>query len=271
MNPGTAIITGAAGGIGRAIARKLAVEGCRLTLVDMQEAALQAMSDELKGAYGTECLSMAGDLAVEDFLLQIAEETDSRFGRIDILVNNAAWRTLDSLRHIGRDSWQRTLDVCLTAPAFLGRHVAAVMERRATGGVIVNISSMMSDRPAGNSPAYIAAKAGLEGLTREMAVTYGRSGIRAVCIRPGFIDTGLSHDYETDASARGLAVRLEGYLTDATPLTGPGRPDEVAEAVAWLASPAASFITGTCLTIDGGFSHNLNSYPLKHVQFPDEY
>jgi NAD(P)-dependent dehydrogenase (short-subunit alcohol dehydrogenase family) len=145
------------------------------------------------------------------------------------------------------------------------------MERRATGGVIVNISSMMSDRPAGNSPAYIAAKAGLEGLTREMAVTYGRSGIRAVCIRPGFIDTGLSHDYETDASARGLAVRLEGYLTDATPLTGPGRPDEVAEAVAWLASPAASFITGTCLTIDGGFSHNLNSYPLKHVQFPDEY
>ncbi|NDC77147.1 MAG: SDR family oxidoreductase, partial [Chitinophagia bacterium] len=126
-------------------------------------------------------------------------------------------------------------------------------------------------RPAGNSPAYIAAKAGLEGLTREMAVTYGRSGIRVVCIRPGFIDTGLSHDYETDASARGLADRLGGYLTDATPLTGPGRPDQVAEAVAWLASPAASFITGTCLTIDGGFSQNLNSYPLKHLQFPDEY
>lgn len=271
MNPRTAIITGAAGGIGRAIARKLAAEGFRLTLVDMEEMTLQALSDELARRYGTETLCLAGDLAQATFLQQIAEDTARRFGSIDMLVNNAAWRSLDSLRHIGRDSWQRTLDVCLTAPAFLGRHVAEVMERRATGGVIVNISSMMSDRPAGNSPAYIAAKAGLEGLTREMAVTYGRSGIRVVCIRPGYIDTGLSHDYETDASVRGLADRLGGYLTDATPLTGPGRPEEVAEAVSWLASPAASFITGTCLTIDGGFSHNLNSYPLKHQQFPDEY
>jgi len=205
MNPGTAIITGAAGGIGRAIARKLAAQGCRLTLVDLQEAPLQALSDEISGEYGTECLCLAADLSGEAFLLHIAEATDTRYGRIDILVNNAAWRTLDSLRHIERDSWQRTLDVCLTAPAFLGRHVAAVMERRMTGGVIVNISSMMSDRPAGNSPAYIAAKAGLEGLTREMAVTYGRSGIRVVCIRPGFIDTGL-----TSSSFLGGVVTKEG-------------------------------------------------------------
>jgi len=271
MNTRTVILTGAAGGIGRAVAHRFAAEGCRLSLVDMQGPSLAALSGELSDRYGADCLNLPGDLADADFLAHVAAATEARFGRIDVLVSNAAWRSLESLRHIGIDAWRRTLDVCLTAPAFLGRHAAEVMARTGTGGVIVNVSSMMSDRPAGNSPAYIAAKAGLEGLTREMAVTYGRGGIRVVCVRPGFIDTGLSRDYETDATARGLADRLGGYLTEATPLTGPGRPEDVDEAIAWLASPAAAFITGTCLTVDGGFTHNLNSYPLKHLQFPDEY
>jgi len=271
MQGKSVILTGAAGGIGRAIAQKFAAEGCRLTLVDMEEAALHSLAEVLKAHPGADVLVLSGDLAAPAFLQQVAHEAVARWGRIDVLVNNAAWRRLGSLRQISLDDWQRTIDVCLTAPAFLGRAVAEVMERTGTGGVIVNVSSMMSERPAGNSPPYIAAKAGLEGLTREMAVTYGRSRIRAVCVRPGYIDTGLSHDYETDTTARGLTDRLGGYLTDATPLSGPGQPEEVAEAICWLASPAAAFISGTCLTIDGGFTHNLNSYPLKHQQFPDEY
>ena len=265
------IITGAAGGIGQAIAQGFASHACNLILNDLDESALELVQQSLADRPGVEVTICAGDLADPDFPEQLIAHAISTFGQIDILINNAAWRTLQSLRNIDRKTWQRTLDVCLTAPAFLIKHAADAMEKQQTGGVVINVSSMMSDRAAGNSPAYIAVKAGLEGLTREAAVTYGRSGIRVNCVRPGFIETGLSLDYEQDAGAAGLAGQLEGYIKDATPLGRAGTPEEVAAAIVWLCQPEAAFITGTCLTIDGGFTVNLNSYPLKKLQFPDEY
>lgn len=271
MNTPTIIITGAAGGIGSAIARRFAEHPCNLVLTDLSGEWPASLQSAWMDRPGVNVLVLSGDLADQPFLEHVIRRTHETFGRIDVLVNNAAWRTLQSLRNIEREVWQRTIDVCLTAPAFLIKHAASVMEQQGGGGVVINISSMMSERAAGNSPAYIAVKAGLEGLTREAAVTYGRSGIRVVCIRPGFIETGLSHDYEPDPSSAGLSQKLEGYIRDATPLGRGGSPEEVAEAVCWLCSPSASFITGTCLTIDGGFSANLNSYPLKNLQFPDEY
>ncbi|MFN7280469.1 MAG: SDR family NAD(P)-dependent oxidoreductase [bacterium] len=269
-NP-TIIITGAAGGIGQAIAQGFARHACNLVINDLDESALEVVQQSLADRPGVEVTICAGDLADPDFPEQLIAHAMSTFGQIDILINNAAWRTLQSLRNIDRATWQRTLDVCLTAPAFLIKHAAEAMEKQGTGGVMINVSSMMSDRAAGNSPAYIAVKAGLEGLTREAAVTYGRSGIRVLCVRPGYIETGLSLDYEQDAAAGGMARKLEGYITDATPLGRAGNPEEVANAVVWLCSAEASYITGTCLTIDGGFSVNMNSYPLKKLQFPDEY
>ena len=269
-NP-TIIITGAAGGIGKAIAMRFARHSCNLVLNDLDEQSLQSVRQALADQPGVAVSICAGDLADPDLPGQLVSHAMEKFGAIDVLINNAAWRTLQSLRSIDHSTWQRTLDVCLTAPAFLIKHAAHAMEDQGTGGMVINVSSMMSDRAAGNSPAYIAVKAGLEGLTREAAVTYGRSGIRVLCVRPGYIETGLSLDYEQDAAAGGMARKLEGYITDATPLGRAGRPEEVADAIAWLCSAEASFITGTCLTIDGGFSVNMNSYPLKKLQFPDEY
>jgi len=271
MKQSVIIVTGAAGGIGRAIALRFAQQPCRLVLTDMVEEPLTELQQTLSEKPGVASIVCTGDLADPTFPARLIARVVETFGQVDIIVNNAAWRTLQSLRSIDLSTWQRTLDVCLTAPAFLIKHAAHAMEDQGTGGVVINVSSMMSDRAAGSSPAYIAVKAGLEGLTREAAVTYGRSGIRVLCVRPGYIETGLSLDYEQDAAAGGMARKLEGYITDATPLGRAGRPEEVADSVVWLCSAEASFITGTCLTIDGGFSVNMNSYPLKKLQFPDEY
>jgi NAD(P)-dependent dehydrogenase (short-subunit alcohol dehydrogenase family) len=271
MHPNkVAIITGAGNGIGRATAIRFAQEGYHLVIVDIDQQALALVASTIASSHGVEQLILAGDLAEPSFLTRIAEAAMERFGRIDVLVNNAAWRTIGTMRNMQHDTWEKTIRVCLTAPAFLAKHVAAAMEEINQPGVIINISSMMSDRPAGTSPAYIAAKGGIEALTRELAVTYGRSGIRVICVKPGFIDTELSKDYTTTAG-ESIADQLGAYLNDATPLKSPGIPQEIANAIVWLSSDQASFMTGTAITIDGGFTTSMNSYQLKKAQFPKEF
>ena len=264
------IVTGAGNGIGRETAIRFAQEGYHLVLVDMDQQALSLVASTIASSYTVEQLILAGDLAETSFLTRVVEAAMERFGRIDVLVNNAAWRTIGTMRNMQHDAWEKTIRVCLTAPAFLAKHVAAAMERINQPGVIINISSMMSDRPAGTSPAYIAAKGGIEALTRELAITYGRSGIRVLTVKPGFIDTELSKDYTTTAG-ESIADQLGAYLNDATPLKSPGIPQEIANAIVWLSSDQASFMTGTAITIDGGFTTSMNSYQLKKAQFPKEF
>lgn len=266
----TVIITGAANGIGRATAIRFAREGHNICLADLDETGLQGLYSLISVEYKTEPLVCCGDLAEEKFLKEIIDHSSAKFNSIDVLVNNAAWRTIETMRTISLDTWEKTLRICITAPAFLSKMAAEVMERMNSGGVIVNISSMMSERPAGNSPAYIASKGAIESLTRELAVTYGRSGIRSICVKPGFIDTGLSLDYK-DQAGNDLTGMLSKYLLDATPVSRAGTPDDVAEAIFWLSSSQASFISGTSLLVDGGFTSNMNSYQLKGKQFPNEY
>ncbi|GAB3915711.1 SDR family NAD(P)-dependent oxidoreductase [Larkinella terrae] len=264
------IITGAAGGIGRATAVKFAEANVQLVLSDIAEEPLQALAVELKNRYDADCLPIPGDLAQTSYLEQLVTQTIQRFGRIDALVNNAAWRTLETLRTINIETWEKTLRVCLTAPVFLTKAVAQEMENRGAGGVVINVTSVMAARPSGCGPAYIAAKGALESLTAELAITYGRSGIRVVGIAPGYIDTELSNDY-TDPDGENISTRLTAELTDYIPSGRGGNPREVAEAIFWLCSPQASYISGTTLTIDGGLKPNFNSYSTKHLQFPNEF
>jgi NAD(P)-dependent dehydrogenase (short-subunit alcohol dehydrogenase family) len=266
----TVIITGAANGIGRATALRFASKGHDVCLADLDEEGLKNLQSLISGEYNAQPLVCCGDLAEEKFLKEIVELTAAKFNTIDVLVNNAAWRTIETMRTISMDTWEKTLKICLTAPAFLSKMSAEVMEKNNSGGVIINVSSMMADRPAGNSPAYIASKGAIESLTRELAVTYGRSGIRVICIKPGFIDTGLSLDYK-DQAGDDLTGVLSKYLLDATPVNRAGTPNDVAEAIFWLCTSLASFISGTSLMIDGGFTSNMNSYQLKGKQFPKEY
>jgi len=269
-NPRVIIITGAAGGIGRATARKFAEMGCHLALCDIDEKALFPLAELLIDQYKIECLAIPGDLTDHLYLNSIVDKTAERWGRVDVLVNNAAWRTIESLRTIEIDIWEKTLKICLTAPAFLTKWAAAFMEKKGTGGVIVNITSMMAERPSGTGSAYIAAKGALESLIRETAVTYGRSGIRVVGVAPGYIETELSHDY-VDPEGENISEGLIMEITDSIPLARGGKAEEVADAIFWLSSESASYVTGTTLVVDGGFKPNFSKYSIKKRQFPDEF
>lgn len=265
-----AIISGTSRGIGYETAVKFAEQGYRLAIMAREEHDLLKVQDNIEGRFGTQVLVLAGDLAEPSYWNAVVEATVARWGRIDVLVNNAAWRTIDTLKTIPLDDWERTVRICLTAPAFLAKYVAAVMERQQEAGVIINISSVMAQRAGGYSPAYIACKGGMESLTYEMATCYGRDGIRVVGVSPGNVQTAMSGDYQ-DVKGNNISKQLEAEMNEMTPLGRAATPGEIADLIAWLASDQASFITGTTILADGGFSHNFNSYASKKLQFPKAF
>ncbi len=247
-----ALVTGAARGIGRATALAFADRGYDLALLDVLSDELEAVRREAE-TRGARVFAQTCDLfdlaAVEATAGQVARQA----GHIDVLVNNAAWREIKSMRELSIDSWERTLRICLTAPAFLSRWVAASMEARGSG-VIIQVSSIMSARGGGVSPAYVAAKGGLDALTYELASLYGPAGIRVLSVRPGAIDTDLSNDYHAEDD-RSSSDTLRQWSEDAIPLGRWAQPDEVARVICLLAGDEASYLTGTTITVDGGWSH----------------
>jgi NAD(P)-dependent dehydrogenase (short-subunit alcohol dehydrogenase family) len=263
------IITGAANGIGKATALKFALNGYALALVDIDSKGLGNLKQVPKIA-ACDHLCILGDLQDPDFSRTIVESTVNKWKRIDVLINNAAWRTIETMRSISLETWEKTLKINLTSPAFLAKHAAAAMEEKNIEGVIINISSVMSHRAGGNSPAYIVCKAGLEGLTYELAVLYGPKGIRVVSINPGNIETNLSNDYK-DQKGNNISEKLVDYVKDSTPLKRSGNAEEIANVSYWLSTKEASFITGTSILVDGGFFHNFNGYQMKKLQFPKEF
>lgn len=259
------IITGASRGIGLAIARQFLEEGHRIV-------AISDNVDELKGNFRDQSpentLLIPGDLADLEFVLTIVPKTLDHYGSVDTLINNAAWRAIEPLSVMDIEHWERTIRVCLTVPAILSRQVAHHFQEQKKKGVIINISSIMAKRPSGTAAAYTAAKGGLLSLTYEMAALYGPSGIRCVSVSPGNISTALSQDF-TDREGRDITGQLVAHVENLTPLGRSGEPQEIAHAVVWLASENASFVNGTNLVIDGGFSTNFNDYYFKKLQFPD--
>jgi NAD(P)-dependent dehydrogenase (short-subunit alcohol dehydrogenase family) len=205
-----------------------------------------------------------------NYIENIVEETITKWGRIDVLVNNAVWRTIETMRTISKENWEKALRINLTAPAFLAKYTARAMEENKIAGVIINISSVMSQRAGGSGPAYIACKGGIESLTYELAVLYGPKGIRVVGVNPGNIITNLSSDYK-DESGNNISEQLKNHMNDSTPLQRSGDPMEIANVCYWLSSEDASFITGTSILVDGGFLHNFNSYTMKNLQYPKEF
>jgi len=247
-----ALITGAARGIGRATALEFTRRGYNLALLDVLSDELQATAADAEAAGGA-VFARTCDLFDLDEVEAAARAVGEWSGRIDVLVNNAAWREIKSMREISIESWEKTLRVCLTAPAFLSRWVAQAMEPRGRG-VIVQVSSIMSTRGGGLSPAYVAAKGGLDALTYELATLYGPAGIRVLSVRPGAIDTDLSNDYH-DPQDTSSQDELRQWSHDAIPLGRWAKPEEVAKVICLLAHDDASYLTGTTITVDGGWSH----------------
>lgn len=268
-NKKVVVITGAANGIGKAIAHRFANERYNLLVVDKENKGLAEFEYDIKEK-GSNCVCLHGNLGDQMFIDTIIPTAFNKWGRIDTLINNAAWRTLETMRTISRDAWDETINICLTAPAFLAREAAGAMENAKINGVIINISSIMSQRSGGNSPAYIACKGGLESLTYELAALYGPKGIRAVSVSPGNIATGFSKDYKNDKGDN-ISQKLSEHLIDLTPMRRAGTPEEVANLCYWLSTDEATFISGTNITVDGGLTHNLNAYSIKEIQFKKQF
>ena len=264
------LITGATGGIGSSIARKFAQHPFKLILLDVDLDALELLKKQLEEEWSATVMICCHDLEQIEKLPTVLEEIYAQCGRIDVLINNAAWRTVETMRQIELDTWEKTLRICLTAPAFLAKWVAEKMENRNQSGVIINLSSVMSQRTGGTSPAYVACKGGIESLTYELAALYGPKNIRVVAISPGNIQTKLSEDFINDKGET-VSADINEDLNRLVPMGRSGTPLEVANVCYWISTEEASFITGTNITVDGGFSHNFNSYLMKKKHFPNEF
>ncbi len=262
------MITGASGGIGAATASLFARKGYRCLLLAPDGEGLHKTAATVTEA-GAEVLLCPGDLCDLAYAKASVDQAVERWGRIDVLINNAAWREIVTMKQISQESWEQTLKVCLTAPAFLAKWCAAAMQDRRRG-VILNISSIQSKFVAGISPAYVAAKGGLDALTYELATLYGPVGIRVLSLNLGAIDTELSRDY-VSAEGENLSEQLRHFVEDMIPLKRYAQPEEIARCLFLFASDEASYLTGTCVEVDGGWFHQCSPYRFKQAQFPDDF
>ncbi|MBT2554149.1 SDR family NAD(P)-dependent oxidoreductase [Arthrobacter sp. ISL-5] len=239
----TVAITGSAQGLGLAMADRFAAEGASLALVDVNETALQKAADELRDAYGIPVSGTVVDVTdssqVNAWIAGI-EESDSA---VDVLVNNAGIIRDNRIERITDADWDAVIDVSLKGAFYCSRAVFAGMRARGYGR-IVSFSSMSWRGNFGQSN-YVAAKAGIVGLTRTLALEGAREGITANAIAPGLIETPML------ASMNDAARDL---LIGKVPMKHTGDPSDIAEAAAFLASEAAAFITGVVLDVDGGIS-----------------
>jgi NAD(P)-dependent dehydrogenase (short-subunit alcohol dehydrogenase family) len=235
-----AIITGSSTGIGAAIAARLAAEGARIVLSGRRVGLLEAKAAELADQ-GYEVLAVAGDVA--ENAAALVQQTVERFGRIDVLVNNAAISAGQGIEEITPDAWRRVLATNLDGAFEMVR--LAMPHLAATRGVILHISSISAVAGEFDDVAYAASKAGLEGMNRKLALEVARYGVRSNVIRPGLIMTEAFAHMPPDFFETQVPLIPMGYI---------GQADDIAAAAAFLCSSEARFITGTILTVDGGES-----------------
>lgn len=239
MDKKIAIVTGAAKGIGRAIATRLHQEGCIVILVDVDESAGKALEAEL----GANSRFLNGDISSGDAVKKLFEDVLNQYGRLDILVNNAGIIRDNVIWKMPEEDFDQVIDINLKGTWLMCRQ-AAIQMREQKSGRIVNITSRAWLGNMGQSN-YSASKAGVVGMTRVLALELGRYGVLVNAIAPGLIDTPLTQKLPEDVQEK---------LIQAQPTKSMGKPEDIANAVAFLCDEKTQFITGQTLYVDGGKS-----------------
>jgi len=235
----TAVITGAAQGIGLQTAKLLDSLGWSLALIDLQPVATQ----QYKNA-----LALTGDITDERFVAHAAATTLKKFGRVDALVNNAGISNISSALDTTTEKYRQVLEVNLVAPFVLAKQFGKIM-LDAGSGAIVNVASVAGLQGVADRSAYNASKHGLVGLTRTLAVEWGARGVRVNAVCPGWVKTEMDHKDQAGGSY------TDQDITDHVPMARFARPDDIAEAIAWLCDDTKSgFVNGVALPIDGGWT-----------------
>jgi len=242
-----ALVTGAASGIGRGIAMRLAEMGAAVVLLDINQEKGNEAASEIK-TQGGKAKFISCDVTSNEDCKKAVEETIKEFSRIDILCNNAGIIVRKNCIDLEEDEWDHELDVNLKSIYLLSRHVLPHMIKNG-GGSIVNTGSGWSLKGGPNAASYCASKAGALNLTRAMAIDFGQDNIRVNCVCPGDVDTPLLR-----SECAQLGLKQEDFLKEAAkrPIARLGTPEDVANAVLFFASDMSKWVTGAYLVVDGG-------------------
>jgi NAD(P)-dependent dehydrogenase (short-subunit alcohol dehydrogenase family) len=243
-----ALVTGASSGLGVEFAHTLAGAGADIALVARRRERLDELADELH-ATGARAAAVSADLARDDEIARCVTDAEAALGPIDILVNNAGIAPLSRAEKHARAKWDSALQINLSAPFLLSQEVGRRMIERGRGGRIINVTSVMSDRanPLYNAIGYAASKAALSNVTRQLAIEWARYGITVNAIAPAWFVTEMTEQGFGEEETRAKAERL-------TPLGRLGEPRELRTALLFLAAPASSYVTGSTVFVDGGWT-----------------
>ena len=243
----SAIVTGGAGGIGRATSLALAAEGARVAVVDLKQDAAEAVAAEIRAA-GGEAIAFGADVSAEPDVERVVAAAAAEFGGIDIAFNNAGIIRRTTAVETTVDEWDRVFGVNVRGIFLMCKHVVPIMAEKGAGSII-NTGSGWGLKGGGQAISYCASKGAVVNMTRALAIDHGPQGIRVNSVNPGDVNTGMLRD-----EARQLGQETGSFLAEAAdrPLRRMGEPEEIAAAVVWLASDESSYVTGSAMVVDGG-------------------
>lgn len=242
-----ALITGGGTGIGRACALAFAREGAKIAVAGRRREPLEAVVREIEGA-GSKALALTCDVTQTASVAAALSQSEQHFGRLDIIVNNAGAVVVATAEHTSDEDWQKVIAANLTG-TFLVSRAALPLLRKAGGGSIVNIGSVLGLVARKQRAAYCAAKAGVSGLTRAMAVDHAKDRIRVNCICPTIVETELG--MQSIRQAPNAEAEIQRRIAE-IPIGRMGTPEDVALMAVYLASDEASWVTGASFPLDGG-------------------